>query len=270
MNVALCQLDIVWENKAANFERVESLLAKTPVAPGSLFILPEMFSTGFSLNVALTAEHPDGLTAQFLSKLAHKHRFYVFGAQTTHGANGKGRNEAVIFNPDGAEIARYCKLQPFSGAGETAQHEPGSRTIQVPMQGWVLSPFICYDLRFPEIFRDVARKGTNLIVDIANWPYPRDAHWVTLLQARAIENLSYVIGVNRAGSDPQFRYFGRSLIVDPQGVIVADAGADEKILQGTIDLNTVHAWREKFPPLRDIRADFLPQPLRSAIGRESS
>jgi omega-amidase len=261
MNVALCQLDIVWENKAANFERVESLLQASPVPAGSLFILPEMFSTGFSANTAATIEKPEGPTGKFLSALAKKHNFYVFGAQTTQGSNGKGRNEAVIFDPNGKEIARYCKLQPFSGAGETSHHEPGERTVQVPLNGWTLSPFVCYDLRFPELFREVARKGTNLIVDIANWPYPRDAHWVTLLQARAIENLSYVIGVNRAGSDPGFKYFGRSMVVDPQGVIVADAGSDEKILQATIDLKTVTAWREKFPPLRDIRADYLP-PVR--------
>lgn len=258
MNVALCQMDATWEDKPANYKRVEALLERTPVAPGSLFVLPEMFATGFSLNLEKTVEAPDGPTAQFLSALAAKHKFYVFGSQNTPGEDNKGKNEVVVFAPDGRLIARYCKLQPFSGAGETAKHESGPCTVQFEMEGWKVAPFICYDLRFPEIFRDAARKGSELIVVIAAWPYPRDLHWTSLLQARAIENLAYVVGVNRAGSDPQFKYPGRSMVFHPQGTVLADAGTGEGITQVEIDLGTVRNWRATFPPLRDIRSDFLP------------
>jgi len=260
MNVAMCQMNSTWEDKPANYKHVEAMLARTPVAPGSLFVLPEMFATGFSLNLDATVESPDGPTAQFLSALAAKHKFYVFGSQNTPGSSGsgKGRNEVIVFAPDGRLISRYTKLQPFSGAGESAKHESGPCTVQFEMEGWKVSPFICYDLRFPEIFRHAARKGSELIVVIAAWPYPRDLHWTSLLQARAIENLAYVVGVNRAGTDPQFKYPGRSMVVHPQGTVLTDAGTGEGIFQVEIDLTTVRSWREKFPPLRDIRSDFLP------------
>ena len=119
---------------------------------------------------------------------------------------------------------------------------------------WTVSPFICYDLRFPEIFRTAAASHRpELYVVIANWPEKRILHWVRLLQARAIENQAYVVGVNRIGTDPYYHYPGRSLILDPHGEIVADAGADEGVLRACLDLASLRKYREGLPFLKDMR-----------------
>jgi len=116
-----------------------------------------------------------------------------------------------------------------------------------------VAPFICYDLRFPELFRMAVRQGAQLYVVIANWPASRVHHWVTLLQARAIENQAYVVGVNRCGSDPKVAYAGRSLVVSPRGVILADAGGGERVLSAELDLAALQAYRAEFPVLQDMR-----------------
>ena len=111
---------------------------------------------------------------------------------------------------------------------------------------------ICYDLRFPELFRRVTAKGAELIVVVANWPSVRLDHWLTLLKARAIENLAYVVGVNRCGSDPNHQYPGRSVVIDPWGESVADAGSEEGLIDVTIDHDRLRKWREEFPVLKDL------------------
>jgi predicted amidohydrolase len=115
-----------------------------------------------------------------------------------------------------------------------------------------VAPFVCYDLRFPEVFRSAVRKGAQVMAVIANWPAKRVEHWVTLLKARAIENQAYVIGVNRVGTDPKLTYPGRSLIVDPHGNVLADGGDKEAVIRAEIDAGVVDAWRRDFPALRDM------------------
>ncbi|HTL28529.1 MAG TPA: nitrilase-related carbon-nitrogen hydrolase, partial [Tepidisphaeraceae bacterium] len=121
---------------------------------------------------------------------------------------------------------------------------------------FTVAPFVCYDLRFPEIFRRAVRKGATLMTVIANWPEARINHWLTLLQARAIENQCYVIGINRCGFDPQLRYPGRSVVVDPHGVIIADAGHQQRVLIADLDPKLVETTRTKLPFLSDMREDF--------------
>lgn len=251
MNVSAVQLDIAWEDKAANFRQVSSLLAAHPPAPGSLVVLPEMFASGFSMNLAATRQGPDHEDEQFLAALARQHAACVIGGVVSPGAGALGRNEAVAFAPDGALLARYAKIHPFSLGGEAQGHEAGTEIVTFPWGGFTVAPFVCYDLRFPEIFRAAALRGANLFVVIALWPVKRQQHWLTLLQARAIENQAYVIGVNRVGTDPSFTYSGRSVIVDPHGVIIADAGEREQVLHAALDPDLVTAWRRDFPALRD-------------------
>src|SRR5207237_6377625 len=140
--------------------------------------------------------------------------------------------------------------------GESANYAAGEQILVVPWRGLSLAPFVCYDLRFPELFRAAVRCGANLITVIANWPVARIQHWVTLLQARAIENQSYVAGVNRCGTDPRFTYNGQSLIVNPAGEIMARAGDSECVISGEVDLKEVNAYRAQLPFLKDIRADY--------------
>ena len=150
----------------------------------------------------------------------------------------------------------HDKLQPFTPGGESDNYQADQEVVIFPWQGFAVAPFICYDLRFPEHFRVATRRGAQLLAVISSWPSARIQHWVTLLQARAIENQAYVAGVNRCGADPHYAYSGRTLIVGPRGDILADAGDGEKVISADIDLAGLLAYRNEFPFLRDIRPDF--------------
>jgi len=250
-NVFAIQLDIVWEDKAANFSRVRALLAANPPPPGSLVVLPEMFATGFSMNLSLTRQGPARGDETFLAELAREYHVTMVAGVVSDGAAEIGSNESVAISPDGGLLARYAKIHPFSLGGEMQCHQPGTEIVTFQWGGFVVAPFVCYDLRFPEIFRAAALRSANLFVVIALWPVKRQQHWLTLLQARAIENQAYVVGVNRVGSEPQYSYAGRSVVVDPHGVIIADAGEREQILGAALDPEVVTSWRKDFPALRD-------------------
>lgn len=254
MKLYCVQLDIVWENKRANFSRVEALLHAAAPKRGSLVLLPEMFATGFSMDVGRVREGKERETELFLAATAKKLGVFLMGGLVTAGLRGKGRNQAVIYTPTGGELARYTKLQPFTPGGESRHYQPGPSVTLCKWQGFQLAPFICYDLRFPEHFRTATRRGAQLITVIASWPIRRISHWVALLQSRAIENQAYVAGVNRCGTDPHFTYNGRSLIVSPRGEILADAGNGESIVSADLDLKELIAYRKELPFLQDIRS----------------
>ena len=262
MEILGCQLDIAWEDKAANLAAAGSILA-ADVPAGALVVLPEMFSTGFSMNVAGIAEGPDGPGHAFLAETARRYQAYVIGGVVTRAADGKGRNEAVCYDPAGSEIARYAKLHPFGFAGETAHYAAGDEVVTFRVGGdpgqIVAAPLICYDLRFPEAFRLAVRRGAELFIVIANWPTARAEHWQTLLRARAIENQAVVVGVNRCGADPNNEYPGRSWIVGPRGEVLAEAGDTPCVLRASIDAGDLRSCRREFPALSDIRDDLLPR-----------
>jgi omega-amidase len=251
MRVYCCQHDIQWEDRSANHRRVSGLLKDAPLEPGSLVLLPEMFASGFTFNVPLVAEGTEGATRAFLSEIAAERGVFMMGGIVSAGRNGRGRNEAVVFSPEGRELACYCKLQTFTPGGESAVYEAGSATVLFNWRGALVAPFICYDLRFPERQRVAAKKRPHLMTFIASWPDARLSHWVKLLQARAIENQCYVAGVNRIGSDPQFHYSGRSMIVNPMGEVIADAGTLECIIGAEIEISSVEEYRVRMPFLED-------------------
>lgn len=255
LSAYLVQFDCAWENKAANFDQVNRLLEANSPAPGSLIVLPEMFATGFSLNTTATAEFEGGTTEEFLSTLALRHRSCVIGGLVVRGSDGQCRNQALAFDEGGKLLSRYTKVQPFNMGGEGAVHMAGDAVSVFEWGGWRIAPLVCYDLRFPELAREVTlNQGAELLVYIASWPIKRYQHWLTLLQARAIENLAWVIGVNRCGADPQFSYSGRSVVVDPHGVIIADAGSQQQALLARLERETLNHWRAEFPALRDAKA----------------
>jgi omega-amidase len=148
-------------------------------------------------------------------------------------------------NPCYPAIAEKSKVLSTNGTG-IATFSCNSFTV---------APFICYDLRFPEAFRVATRRGAQVLVVIANWPASREAHWRSLLNARAIENQAYVAGINRCGTDPNHTYAGRSLIIDPRGEILADAGPSEGWIEAHLDLASLTAYRSEFPALEDMRDD---------------
>lgn len=253
MQIVAVQLDIVWEDKPANHRKLRELLAATEVPPNSLIIVPEMFDSGFSMNVSATAQSAARESEAVLRELAGQYQAAVLGGVVGPVVGNQASNEAVCFGPDGAELVRYRKMQPFTLAGEDQHYGAGSRHCIFTWQGVQVSPFICYDLRFPEIFRPAAQGGAELIVVMACWPAVRSEHWVRLLQARAIENQAYAVGVNRCGTDPHLPYDGRSVAFDPLGKPLFEADGREQLLTAEIDPQAVRDWRAAFPALRDIR-----------------
>lgn len=251
MNVHLVQINSVWEDRSANHAKARQLIASASPQPGSLIILPETFSTGFSMNLAVTAESTNGPTEQFLREIAAQYESCVIGGVVTSTQDGRGMNQALAIAPNGAILARYTKNHPFSLGGEDQAHLAGTNVSIFEWQGLRIAPLICYDLRFPELARTAVRAGAEVLVFIAAWPVKRIQHWITLLQARAIENLAYAVGVNRCGTDPDFTYTGRSLVVDPHGLIIADAAEQERVISAQIDPAVLRDWRSQFPALRD-------------------
>ncbi|MHB1306691.1 MAG: carbon-nitrogen family hydrolase [Limisphaerales bacterium] len=253
MNIAFCQLDIVWSDPTANCARVRQLLEARPPTRGALVILPEMFATGFCLDVARTIEADPSPTRDFLAATACRHGVHLLAGMVRDAGDGRGRNEAILFSPSGQEMASFAKLHLFTPGGESEMHRAGNEVVTFPLEETTVAVFVCYDLRFPEVFRRAVRKGAEVFLVPANWPEPRIEHWICLLRARAIENQAFVVGVNRVGRDPSRNYPGRSLVVDPWGNVLLDAGNEEGVFEWDLDLAALREWRKRFPALMDMR-----------------
>lgn len=252
MRVHLVQLDSVWEDPVANRDKAARLIAAAMPTPGDLILLPEMFDTGFSFEIDRTADR-EGLSQRFIAGLASKHRALVIGGVTVEEADGSARNRAIIAGPNGAIVGQYDKSRmfPLGSPSEADRLTPGNRIVVIRWQAadaaMNVSPFICYDLRFPELFGEALRAGAEAFAVIANWPALRAAHWRALVIARAIENQAFVFAVNRAGEDPSLKYAGGSLIVDPLGRVLAEAISEEMVLTVEVNRGELDTWRGRFP-----------------------
>lgn len=260
----LVQLDIAWDDRSANLARARTLIDAAPVEPGDLIVLPEMFDTGFSTQTEHTID-ADGASREFLRETARRHAATVIGGVTVPGPGPRPFNRACLYTPQGDLGAGYDKAFTFPLGG--GPQGPGSERERIAA-GTALSladwgdpgtpggplrvcPLVCYDLRFPELFRRGLDHGAEVFVVIANWPQDRAAHWRALLVARAIENQAFVLGVNRTGSDPSLRYHGGSIAVTPRGEVIAEADAREQVVTVEIDPGAVRSWRAVFPAWRD-------------------
>jgi len=260
MIVAGLQTDIAWEDPRENFRRVDAMaeaLLEEPTRP-HLLVLPEMFATGFSMEAGKVAAFAEE-TRAFLAELARRHSVFVLGGYAEPALPRPG-NACSIFDPEGREILHYRKLHPFSLAGEQEHYVPGEALATVEVEGVRVTPFICYDLRFPEPFR-VAAPHTDLFCVIANWPAKRREPWSLLLRARAVENQAYVLGVNRVGPGGGEPHSGDSALLDPFGQVVAEAPAAEApaALVGEVDPGVVARVRERFTFLKDRRPELYRQ-----------
>ncbi len=236
VKVALVETDTAWEDEKANRKLVEDALP-----PSDLAVFPELAFSGFTMNPRV-----DARAEPFLRELAAR-----TGTCIAAGYVAKGPvNMAAMAAPDGTILARYSKMHPFRFAGEHQHYTRGDDLPVVPLRGFQIAILICYDLRFPEAFREAALRGADLFLVLANWPEERIAHWSALLRARAIENQAYVVGVNRVGKDPSHSYPGRSLAVDPLGEILLEGA-------GIVDLDPLNPTRlrNRFPALKDVRTD---------------
>lgn len=257
------QLNLVWEDRASNCAKAARLLESAAPAPHAVVALPEMFASGFSMNVDRVAEEEGGVTESFLSEMSKRFEiFLIGGVAIKERPSARATNQAVVYSPDGSLVTRYRKIHPYTPGKEKEHFVGGEQVVTFEPGDAKVAPFVCYDLRFPEIFRAGMRRGANVLVVIANWPTPRAEHWVTLLRARAIENQAYVLGVNRCGNDPYLPYPGRSLIVDYRGNVLADAGEVEGVIRAGMDLESLVKYRAELPFLADARPEFLP-PMQS-------
>lgn len=252
MKATLIQTDIVWADPEANRRKLDAMLSALPET--DLVVLPEMFSTGFMPEPHGRAES-DGGTLRWMLSRAREYGFAMAGSISTE-EEGRLYNRFSFVEPDG-KITLYDKRHLFSISGEDKVYTPGDRRVVVEYKGMRILPQVCYDLRFPETCRNFIREdGTpdyDLAIFVASWPSRRVESWKTLLKARAIENQSFVIGVNRIGSDPECDYPGASVILDPMGRTVATCGTGtETCVTGELDLRLLSAFRESFPALKDI------------------
>jgi predicted amidohydrolase len=253
MRVAAVQHDIVWNDRDANFERLAPMIRAAAAGGARLIQLSETFSTGFAVDVDELAEPEGGPSSQFLVAQAREHDVWVGGSCPERPDDGDPRpfNSFVLAGPDGT-IHRYRKIHPFSFGGEDKYFRGGSELLTVTIDDVRVSPFVCYDLRFADEFWQLAH-DTDLYLVPANWPEPRRQHWMALLAARAIENLSYVVGCNRVGTGGGLTYSGDSRIVDPIGELLATGAVGETILFADVEPAHVAAVRARFGFLDDRR-----------------
>jgi predicted amidohydrolase len=257
VRIAAVQHDIVWEDREANFARLAAQVGRAVGAGAELVLLSETFSTGFSMTPGI-GEPEGGPSSQFLAGQAALHGVWVAGTcPEIAPSSGKGDGELpynsfVLAGPDGS-THRYRKLHPFTHAGEHERFRAGTEPVTVEVGGLRVTPFICYDLRFADVFWRAA-PATDVYLVPANWPSARRAHWRTLLAARAIENQAYVVGCNRVGTAGDgTEHAGDSRIVSPMGELLATAAGVETIVLADVDAAEVTATRDRLRFLADRR-----------------
>jgi omega-amidase len=259
------QTTLHWENKAANLQKLEekinSIKEKTEIV-----ILPEMFSTGFSMQPEKLAEAMDGETVQWMKRIAAGKKIILTGsliiqeADQTETVRPRYYNRLVWMLPNG-QYGYYDKRHLFAYAGEDKHYTAGTKRLIASVKGWKINLLVCYDLRFPVWARQTPPLSTggekqgvryDVLIYVANWPEKRIHAWKTLLQARAIENQCYVVGVNRVGDDGAgIHYTGNSMVVDPMGEVLYQKKDEEDIFTVTLDKDHLNAVRKTFPFWKD-------------------
>ncbi len=254
LNITLIQSNLHWENVGANLAMFEEKIWKIG-QPTDVIVLPEMFTTGFSMDAPRLAEMMDLQTTRWMKQLAAQTGALMIGSFIAK-ENGKYLNRLVWMEPGGT-VKTYDKRHLFRMADEHTIYTPGSNRLISSWKGWNICPLVCYDLRFPVWSRNTwisgeKRMAYDALIYVANWPQSRIGAWDSLLTARAIENLSYVVGVNRTGDDGKgIPYNGHSAAIGPKGEVVLAAGEGESIHTVTLDAAALEAHRTRFPAYQD-------------------
>lgn len=248
INISIIQADLIWENKEANLNTLESNIFSL-IKGTKLAILPEMFSTGFSMNTAELAEEMNGPTIVWMSKWAKKKSIYLCGSLIIK-EYGHYYNRLILMSPRGEIVEVYDKRHLFSMAEEEKHYSPGNNKLIWDISGFKIAFYICYDLRFPVWLRNTEQ--VDAMVFVANWPSKRIHHWNTLLQARAIENQVYVFGCNRVGVDGSgHTYSGESKIISPSGEILFNLPNNKGIISCEMQRSEITKVRRYMPFLND-------------------
>jgi predicted amidohydrolase len=256
LTLALVQTSLHWEQPEANMAMLEEKVSRLTGA-ADVIVLPEMFTTGFSMNAATLAEPMHYRAHRWMKQVADRTGALVLGSFITRDRESAHFYNRLMWMEPGGEFKTYDKRHLFRMAEEEKTYTAGDSRLVAEWKGWKICPLICYDLRFPVWSRNSwlpaeGRMAFDLLVYVANWPKPRSIAWSTLLRARAIENLCYCAGVNRVGSDGKgIEYEGLSAAVDPKGVTLASADDREEVVTVRLSGARLLEYREKFPAWRD-------------------
>lgn len=254
LTLTLIQTELAWEDTQANLKRFDAEIDAIGITT-DLIILPEMFSTGFSMGAPDLAEPMDGAAVTWIKRKAVEKNVVITGSVMVED-QGLFYNRLVWARPD-STISTYDKKHLFRYAGEQKVYKAGNGWLTVTLKGWRVRPFICYDLRFPIWTRNL-NHSYDLAIFVANWPAKRAPHWRALLKARAIENQAYVAAVNRVGTDGNgFKYTGHSAVIDPTGKVLFEKDQAPCTTTITLSYDVLKDYREIFPAWMDADGDMV-------------
>jgi len=248
------QHDVVPNNTKATEARIETLIQKSNIGDGDYIVLPEMTTTGFSIDIDVVSQ---GNSVAWGCELAKQHGAWV-QVGWANRCGKRAKNCVSVCSPDGENIATYEKVFTCNPFGEDQIIDTGHELVIIEIEGRQICPLICYDLRFPELWRLATLAGADIFTNSANWPLKRIHSWTSLLVARAIENQAQVIGANRVGEDDVARWGGSSIAISEEGTILASADEDsETCISATFDREESESWRNDFPTLQDTNRSLL-------------
>lgn len=256
LKISLGQMDVALGAPDENLEKARLLAAEAARRGSDFLVLPELWSTGYDLEKAADYAAPTdaGIFAE-MAAIADRHNLYLLGSCLSRQGDDRFGNTAVLFDRDGQPLGEYSKIHLFRLMDEEKYLTGGDRLTLVDTPWGKMGLAICYDLRFPEIFRAYALDGAGVIFLPSEWPHPRLEHWRTLLRARAIENQLYLVACNRVGTSKGTEFFGHSCIVEPWGKTVVEGGEQEMLLTAEIDVGRVDEVRASIPVFADRRPE---------------
>jgi omega-amidase len=256
MRISLLQMDISFGNTEDNYLHAEEMVRQAAQAEAKpdLVVLPEMWNTGYAMDRIKALADPEGERTKLLfSSLCREHDIMAVTGSIAEGTAQGVRNTSYVVDREGHLRSQYSKLHLFGLMDEDKELIGGDSPGKAELEDIAAGVMICYDLRFPELARTLVLGGAKLLIVPAQWPKPRLHHWRTLLMARAIENQVYIAACNRVGEGGGSEFFGHSMIIDPWGRIIAEAGEEETVLTADISLELVDEVRRTIPVFRDRR-----------------
>lgn len=255
--IACIQMDIAFGNPEENYQRIRYKIMLAAASKPDIVVLPELWTTGYDLTrLDELADHEADRTIRFLQECALAHSIHLVGGSVARSTPEGIFNTLIIVSNKGKVVKLYDKLHLFQLMNEHHFLMPGQNDGAFTLDEQHCAGFICYDIRFPEWLRVHSADGAGVLFIAAEWPEPRISHWRALLISRAIENQAYIIAVNRVGSDPANTFGGHSMVINPWGEIIAEAGDQEEIVLAEIDLELIDSVRKQIPVFQDRRPEF--------------
>jgi predicted amidohydrolase len=250
MKIGLIQYSPIWEDKHANKAKIENLLSDLN-EDLSLLIFPELTLTGFTMHSDKFAESIEGESYNYFKTISKKFKVHILAGMIEQEEDNRF-NTLFHISPNGELITKYRKIHPFSYSRENEFYQRGKQPVITEIENFKVGLSICYDLRFPELYRFYGKEKVDMMVSIANWPIARIEHWRVLLRARSIENQCYMVGVNRVGNDPKLSYNGYSSVFDPMGNEIVSITDQEVLISAELQKDKIIEVRKTFPFLEDI------------------